>query len=159
MKSYQELIDLLFNSENENLIPDGCAYSEALCDVNDEAIIDRVFLFSIDYFKNIGVGPIAIIDVEIEKGIISSYKSIEKPNAFSIALKSYDKAESARKEYERLYPSIRNLIIKKKLSADEHDVVVQAYNALLSFTNDEMKNVYEIVSKRMFEMFHRELEK
>lgn len=157
MDNYKDIVKILFLPEYEYLVPDGCAYSEAICEVDESYhIVDSFFLYSVDYNRSLGYGPTAKIVVSLEEKKVISYIEIEDAVLFSL---KYDIESSivskAIETYEELYPRLREIMLKNKIDQNDRKMITQIYEAFFTFTNEALRSVYKRMSPKTFDFIER----
>ena len=149
--NYKDIIKSLFSAENEQFIPDGMAYSEAMCVHTDEGLFDIFFLYAVTNDRKKCSAPIAALALHAESGKIVGFEEYEEYNEFDLTNTNNDnKVIAALETYEELYPLVKELLCKDKL--DENDLkIIRSFNdAFLVFANTEMQKVYRAICPQMF---------
>lgn len=155
---YKEIIKVLFNSENEKFIPDGLAYSEAMCMFDGTDLYDSFFLYTVSNNRKKCVAPIALITLSVETGKIVNFKSFETFKEIDLDNQySDDEIVEALDVYEDVYPEFRLLMGKGSLNNEGISIIRKIYNSFLIFANSEMQNIYRECCPQMFEFIDSNL--
>lgn len=150
---YKDIIKMLFTAENENYIPDGIAYSEAMCAGNNNDLIDYFFLYAVSIDGKKCDAPLAILSLCTETGEVVEYKTIEDYKEFTLENQhSESEIIEALDTYEELYPAFRLLMGKDDLSAAEISVIKKLYDSFLVFADSGLQKVYRDCCPQMFEL-------
>ena len=149
---YKDIVKILFLPENESLIPDGVAYSEAICEKKDGILVDSFFLYTIKEMRSEAVGPLAKISVDASTGRIVDYCEYENPQEFSLENR-YDSATilDALDNYEALYPKLRDAYCRKEQDANTRELLLQIIKDINIFANDEMLSIYNQLFTETFQ--------
>lgn len=140
---YKDIVKILFSPENENLIPDGVAYSEAICEKEDGKLYDSFFLYAITDMRQKAVGPLAKISVDALTGKVVDYCEYENPREFSLN-NSYDDDTviKALEDYEALYPAFREVYQQGLYDKSVRELLLQVMKNIGIFANTDMLNIY-----------------
>ena len=140
---YNDIVNLLFLPENESLIPDGIAYSEAICEIADGKLLDSFFLYTIVDMRKKAIGPLAKISVDASTKTVVDYCEYENPREFSLR-NNYDDETiiEALNSYETLYPELRNIYFEKQSDAKAKELLMQIISSISVFANDDMLSIY-----------------
>lgn len=149
---YRDIIKAIFKPENEDYIPDGLAYSEAVCERRNGVILDSFFLYSVTETRDKGVGPLAKIVVDMQSERVVDYFEFENYGEFSL-LNSNDEESviNALDEYELLYPAFRERCFNEHLNNDDRDIVRRIWRAIITFANEDTLKIYKTIAPEMFE--------
>ncbi len=148
---YKDIVRLLFLPENESLIPDGVAYSEAICEEKDGKLLDSFFLYTVTDMRSKAIGPIAKISVDASTGSVADYCEYENPKEFSLE-NGYDDAIviEALNKYESLYPEFREIYSKKQHDENIKKLLLQVIRSISIFANNDMLNIYNQLFSETF---------
>ena len=149
---YRDIIKAIFRAENEDYIPDGLAYSEAVCVRKNGLILDSFFLYSVTETRDKGVGPLAKIVLDMQSEQVVEYFEYENYGEFSL-LNSNDEESviNALDEYELLYPAFRDLCFNEYLNDNDRDIVRRVWRAIITFANEDTLKIYKTIAPEMFE--------
>ena len=149
--NYKDIIRSLFSAENEQFIPDGMAYSEAMCVHTDEGLFDVFFLYAVTNDRKKCSAPIAALALHAETGKIVGFEEYEEYSEFDLTNQNEDNMVIAALDtYEELYPSIKNLLCKSELEENDVKLIRRFYEAFMVFANTEMQKVYRAICPQMF---------
>lgn len=149
--TYKDIVKLLFLPGNESLVPDGIAYSEAMCEMVDGRLWDSFFLYTITDTRNKAIGPIAKISVDASTKTIVDYCEYENPKEFSLE-SNYDDETiiEALNSYESLYPELRKVYSNKQCDAEAKALLLQIIGNINVFANDDMLCIYNQLFSETF---------
>ena len=149
---YRDIIKAIFRAETEDFIPDGLAYSEAVCERRNGVLLDSFFLYSVMETRDKGVGPLAKIVLDMQSERVVDYFEFENYGEFSL-LNSNDEESviNALDEYELIYPAFRERCFNEHLNDVDRDIVKQIWKAIITFANEDMLKIYKTIAPEMFE--------
>lgn len=149
---YKDIVKILFLPENESLIPDGVAYSEAICEKKDGFLWDSFFLYTVTEKRTKAVGPIAKISVDTSTRKIVDYCEYENPQEFSL-VNRYDSSAilKALDDYETLYPELRDIYSGNREDTNTRELLLQIIEDISIFANDEMLSIYNQLFAETFQ--------
>lgn len=148
---YKDIVKILFSSENESLVPDGIAYSEAICEKKDGKLCDSFFLYTVTDMRQKAIGPVAKISVDASTGSVVDYCEYENPREFSLK-NSYDEDTviKALDDYEALYPALREVYFKEQCDENTKGLLLQAIKNIGIFANNDMLGIYNQLFSETF---------
>lgn len=149
--NYKDIIKLLFLPGNESFIPDGVAYSEAICEEKNGKLLDSFFLYTVNDMRSKAIGPIAKISIDASTRSIADYCEYENPREFSLE-NSYNDAIviDALNTYESLYPRFREIYFKKQHDEDAKELLLQIIKSISIFASDDMLSIYNMLFSETF---------
>lgn len=148
---YKDIVKLLFLPGNESLIPDGIAYSEAICEMVDGKLLDSFFLYAITDMRSKAIGPIAKISVDASTKTVVDYCEYENPKEFSLENNHDDETViEALNSYETLYPELRKIYSNKQFDAKAKELLLQIISDISIFANDDMLCIYNQLFSETF---------
>lgn len=148
---YRDIIKVIFKEENEDYIPDGLAYSEAMCERRKGVILDSFFLYSVTATRDKGVGPFAKVVIDLQSERVVEYFEYENYREFSLLNNNDEESViNALDEYELLYPTFRDCCFNEHLNDDDRDIVRRIWRAISIFTNEDTLNIYKTMAPEMF---------
>ena len=153
---YRDIIKAIFKAENEDYIPDGLAYSEAVCERRNGVIFDSFFLYSVMKTGDKGVGPLAKIVLDMQSERVVDYYEFE--NYYEFSLLNSNEEESvinALDEYELLYPAFRECCFNEHLNDYDRDIVRRIWRAIITFANEDTLKIYKTIAPEMFEFIEK----
>lgn len=148
---YKDIVRMLFLPDNERAIPDGVAYSEAICEIKDGKLLDSFFLYTVKDMRSRAIGPIAKISVDASTGSIFDYCEYENPSEFSLE-NNYDDETviESLNNYEVLYPKLREIFSKKQYDENTKELLLQVIRNINIFANDDMLSIYNQLFSETF---------
>lgn len=155
---YKDIICALFSNENERYIPDGLAYSEAVCSIDDSRVLDNIFLYSVSSDRKKARAPLAKLVIDLEKGTVVDYMEFSDFGTILLNNKNSEEAIiGALDLYEELYPQFRCVFLNGIQTFEDKQLVFKIWNALNTFANDEFLDIYENISPHMFKFIKKNL--
>lgn len=149
---YKDIVKVLFKADNECYIPDGLAYSEAMCERRGERVLDSFFLYSVAERREKGAGPLAKVTLDLQSEQVVDYFEYENYSDFLLQNNNDEESViSALDEYELLYPAFRDIFLRDFLNDDERDIIKRLWKAISIFANEDMLTIYKTVSPQMFD--------
>ncbi len=149
---YKDIVKILFLPENENFVPDGVAYSEAICEKKDGKIYDSFFLYAVKDMRQKAIGPLAKISVDVLSGNVVDYCEYENPREFSLENKyDDDTVVKALEDYEALYPAFRDTYQQGFCDEKTRELILQVMKNIGIFANDDMFSIYSQLFADTFE--------
>lgn len=140
---YKDIVKILFSPENEKFVPDGVAYSEAICEKEDGKLCDSFFLYAVVDMRKRAVGPLAKISVDALTGKVVDYCEYENPREFSLNNKyDDDTVIKALEDYEKLYPKFREAYKQGICDESIKELLLQVMKNIGIFANVDMLNIY-----------------
>ena len=148
---YRDIIKALFKAENEDYIPDGLAYSEAMCEQRNTVTLDSFFLYSITETRDKGVGPLAKVILDLQSERVVEYFEYENYSEFSLLNNNDEESViNALDEYELLYPAFRDCCFNEHLNDADREIVRRIWRVISIFENEDMLKIYKTMAPEMF---------
>lgn len=140
---YKDIVKILFSPENESFIPDGVAYSEAVCEKKCGKLWDSFFLYAVTDMRKKAIGPFAKISVDVSSGRMVDYCEYENPREFSLENKYDDETViKALENYEALYPAFREAYQQELCGETTKELLLQVMKNIRIFANSDMFDIY-----------------
>ena len=149
---YNDITKKLFLPKNEIFIPDGMAYSEAVCEEINGKFVDSFFLYTIIDEEEEPIGPFSKISLDffsnevIEYHEYDNYKKVSLKNPYEIEtiIKALD-------DYENIYPIFREIYMRGFCHNEERELLSRLMMSFRVFANSEILDIYYQLFPSSFE--------
>lgn len=140
---YDDILKKLFLPQNEILIPDGIAYSEAVCEEINGKFADSFFLYTITDEGKEAIGPISKISLDFVSNEVIGYYEYDNYKKFSIK-NSYEIETiiKALENYEKIYPIFREIYMRGFCYDEERELLLRLMKCFKVFANSEILDIY-----------------